>query len=596
MRLFVRVGGYDERMDAAPAALQGMHAYLTLDSLGIREATRAELLDLVRQFEWSSTFGSLATLASALANGPDESSIGRTQVEHVRVPLQQQTHSLDYRLAAIAERLRQVPPEAPIAHEQVLYFLQALTVLEGADAGAAPAKHEIARLALVANGHLMELMPGSGALDQVEAAVVDIGRLSRFGNAHPDLAARVGRFVRLLEQMPEQGPFKSPEDWRALGELAFGRPFEDFADILLVPLVMLSTSWGMPDPATRALAPPLVHPTTWFAQTRVSFQAAAPFFERVTWTREELRAKLRRRQDGLPASLVTLYHRPFLRLGPDALCCASPWLLWEQLRYGAWNRFRETCNALGEEWLPTFGVLFEQWCKWVADVARKKPGFSGLVVLAERIGGPDEIEDVVFLHSDIAVLFSVKGGLVPEEVARGGPETRKTALEWYERFFFAKRQGRYPDGAVRLLSEKIDRLRQGGYEPRLPRACRVIPVLVSYDNLGESFALYRWLTTRCTAESLLQQENVAPLTIATVDDFEGLFSLAARGVSMLDVLVAKTSQASRERRLRHVLMDFRRGVADLRLEELHQAFGSITARSGMKLFGRPFEIPAAPGI
>ena len=55
----------------------------------------------------------------------------------------------------------------------------------------------------------------------------------------------------------------------------------------------------------------------------------------------------------------------------------------------------------------------------------------------------------------------------------------------------------------------------------------VLPVVVGYDHVGESFALYEWVTHRLKEEGLLQHANIAAPAIISIETFEALMALAA---------------------------------------------------------------------
>ena len=127
-----------------------------------------------------------------------------------------------------------------------------------------------------------------------------------------------------------------------------------------------------------------------------------------------------------------------------------------------------------------------------------------------------------------------------ENIARHSV-SRTRVLDWYEEFFFGLPNKDFRAGAIRQLSTKIDKIRQGMFEPMLPRDLPLFPVLVTFDSMGESVPLYMWLRERSDAQGLLTQPLVAQLTLAGVEEFETLVSLAAAGTSLVELLSRRSA-------------------------------------------------------
>ena len=121
---------------------------------------------------------------------------------------------------------------------------------------------------------------------------------------------------------------------------------------------------------------------------------------------------------------------------------------------------------------------------------------------------------------------SVRGSTVAFfKMAHGhrGAGSGDNVVDWFDDFLFRPSRGRYAAGGAVLLSEKVNRIRRGDYESRgVPKGVRIFPVIVTYDTLGETDALYRWIERRCAEAGFLQQADVEPLTLGDVEDFERL--------------------------------------------------------------------------
>src|SRR5262245_30464738 len=70
----------------------------------------------------------------------------------------------------------------------------------------------------------------------------------------------------------------------------------------------------------------------------------------------------------------------------------------------------------------------------------------------------------------------------------------------------------------------------------MPRTVPIVPILVTYEGLGEDVLFYRWIRERCRVRNLLRQDRVAPITFIDVEEFETLMSYIAQGRSLLGFL------------------------------------------------------------
>jgi len=115
-------------------------------------------------------------------------------------------------------------------------------------------------------------------------------------------------------------------------------------------------------------------------------------------------------------------------------------------------------------------------------------------------------------------------------------------------------------------------------------------VLVTFDEFCESGALYKWIDRRCQDLKLFQQENVAPLTLLSIDEYEGLLGLASHGTSPISVLERKVAGEWRLARMDTLLYEIG-NRATLRLEEQAARFFAVTEACKARLFRAPAAEP-----
>jgi hypothetical protein len=314
-------------------------------------------------------------------------------------------------------------------------------------------------------------------------------------------------------------------------------------------------------------------------------ELAHRFLADISCSRDDARAELNRahRPGRLPYALGLCVRKPFVDVGDGVLVPWSPWVVREQLRLAPWARLLAASNDLGgavarEDWLRTFGDLFEGWCRFVGQATASSSTCNVRVDMPTQTGDDTEIEDVLLIGERDVALFSVKARLMREDVVKAA-RSRAEVLDWYESLLFAAPKGKYRAGAVRLLDRKISAIRRGAYEPQIRRDARVLPVLVTFEDLGENEALYRWIQTRCNADDLLQQANVVPLTLMHVHEYEATMAIAAAGGDVFGILgeradVNRAWERFELTRSRHV-----NDVGALRLDEIEKVFRSTTERT-----------------
>jgi hypothetical protein len=276
---------------------------------------------------------------------------------------------------------------------------------------------------------------------------------------------------------------------------------------------------------------------------------------------------------------------------------------------GTWAKLNGAAKEVlgtssNQRFAATFGYLFERWCASLAKEAARHRGFKGRLLVPSSPGASDEIEDVVVVDRERVALFSVKASLVKEPALKTA-RSLDAMIEWLRRFFFAnpttEKQAGYRGGALWLLDQKIERIRAGAYESRgLPRHSLIIPVVVSFDKVGESGILYRWIEEECSRLGILSaRPNVRPLTILTPEDYEGLLALGTQRTRICDLLIDKTRKAEKWGRTDAFLLRKARHPRALRLPDMEERFHQLVERSIERLRAAgQFEDPngSAPAI
>lgn len=480
------------------------------------------------------TFLQVARLGSVAANS-DGGSRGELAAELTTKLLAGYSGSLRPLEALVADFILAQGSRRTVLHEQCVYLLLALATLYCGEVGAAPSFAKVAFWLLAANDYLPSWDADARALDTYEDAVAEFWRATRFNQGNHSKRDLV-RGALLFRERPPRGPLGAR--WEKLQIEAFGMPYDQYAAELAAPLSLLASTWG-----TRLdnspLRSPIIEPIQWCRGS----DAHARFFSTRAWTRDEARLRLRESlgPSGVPRGIGAFTRRPFMLIGSELLV-ASPWPVRESLRLSAWASYREAeqkVTGSSGAWMPGFGDLLETWCRRIANAGapRIAAATGAEIIMSRNIGGDDEFEDVIITDGRRLALFSVKSSLAPHTIAR--TECSKSeVVDWHERFFFEKpqREKRQRGGVLRQLDAKIRRVRDGALFPRVARDAFIIPVVVTFEHFGDSFALYSWLRRRCERERLLYQSTVRPPSVMTVAEFELLISLAASGADVLQRL------------------------------------------------------------
>jgi len=562
--------------------------YATVAEFARQQPTPEALVDLCAGFGWAPAFLKLSELACKLSSAP-----GAELSEEVRRVtsrlLARYRFAPDALLRVIGEYFEE-HPERPIAQEPSIYLVQALMLLHGNESEDAPDEYGIPLLLLNANTFVDQWRdPDPTALSELEQAVADAFRASRY----VERGSRIPTLIRtwMLYQMPFREPMSADERDR-IEQAAFDGPFEQYFESFVFPLYLHAASWGLNNLGAYNQ---VVNPARWLADANVDEAWIARQFEKISVTRADAAEQIRRGigVDGLPHSPTVFYRYPFIRIEETgSLIPASARVVQDHLITGLWARFnaglREVRGRGHMGWFTIFGDMFEGWCRQVARNSFAETDQAHLdLLLSDGIGDDDEIEDVVIAEREAnrVVLFSAKARLVPEATVRGA-RSRTAALEWLENFLFVEPTDEHRGGAIRLLNNKIQQIRAGQVE-EIASNSTIFPVLVTYDNIGETPLLYRWLSQRCTEEGLLQQDGVASLVVMAIDDYEFFFSLMTNNLNPIEILAERNETfEGRMTPVRQAIIETAGEQAVTRPTWLDQAFNDLAGEGLRRLYNR----------
>lgn len=558
------------RKEAGPDPLAGVDFYVGLRAIFGTHLNHGELIESLARSSWMESFVAVSHLAAMTANAPEGVRSARVRDASLQPLLRANAEGP---IAQVQEYLRANYDRVNIAHEEALSFVQHLIILHGGDTDREPSEYERSMWLLAAGDHVAEWAEADGrTLSATELLIAEAAKASR-SNRTTDPLRDVARIYLMFRDAPAVGRFSDSERWKELQQAALGVSYETYFQTRIFPLFMASKGWGTG--TTKVSEVPVIQVSSWSeAVGSEEAEQVAKWLGELSVDRATLRAEIRKRmrlEDQLPHAPTALLHHPLVKLKDDFIGVASPWMMRAHLVTGVWAAFLRAVKAMadGLEWMRSFGYVFEGWLRRVAKMV--PPSEQIKFVLADTIGGEDEVEDVVALESGHAILFSAKSRMVKEEIARHAV-SRSKVVDWYEEFFFSKKAGDQRGGAVRQIDARISMLRKGVFEKYgVPRTEHVIPVLVTFDDLCEERELYEWLEARCLAEGLLQQQNVSPLVLANVDEFERLMAIPRRGESLAAFL------RERETKSRHLRlnMQFRSTREQDRFPEMVAAFESV---------------------
>ena len=559
--------------------------YETAKTLFGLEVEPEFLIQRVRSFPWEDSFYRLAQLAAKVTRfGPDSELIRRLTID----PLAALTG--DASAASLIQNARRAVAERRnrmvVAHEQAISFMQHLVLLEGGGEGPEkPADAELSLWLACAGTFLSRWREESEASAERHALIASMSHGLRFNNSF-DAARTLVRSSLLFATPPANGDLAVQATWDAIVADAFGGRYEEFLEAVLGPLYMLSQGWG---DESSSWPNPAIDTDKFLAETKVPADRFVEMLKLMSADRETLRETIRKRtKDGLPHAPTALLYQPFVQVTNSIYVAASPWAIQHQVRFAPWAQMmyatkRTSAKGGPDPWFRAFGQLVEAWCRRTAVEAERSPYFRARLHMPATPGGDDEVEDVVLIEGRAVVLFSVKSRVMDAKAAREATSVA-TTMDWYRDYFFEKRGDDYRGGAVRQLDKRVQMIREGKFEDQgIASTARILPVIVTYDSLGESDPLYRWLEARCAEEGLLQGPDVGPVTLARVDEFEDLMARAADGKSVVEIL-RRREQSDRYRRLDQVLHEHLLPKRRRRLPFFNDTYHQLVQRILGRLF------------
>jgi hypothetical protein len=558
-----------------------MRSWIGFSAVTGRPKNAKDLRAFVGGFDWRETFVRLAHLTAS----PRSDSYSTKANDRLRFALSQCWYSWQSEPTPerhlVADHFRFFAHDALVLHEEVVYFLQAAALMEGSENGRAPMVTDLGMMVLGANDFLggwKEL--GEYDEDAVEPLVAELCRVTRF-NRSADPLREIIRAYMLFQERPRG--VASDAEWEKVQAAAFGSTYALFFESCVDPLAAMTHLWEINE------WPPVLDEGKWLTVPFESPQAHE-FVARLTWDVDSAREEIGKNLDatGLPHSPSLFFKKPFVRIGPGRVVAASPHMVREQLFLGAWNTFREKLK----HWHYRFGDLVEEWCRRVARWAETSADFKGKLILSDAIGSVDEIEDIVLLEPGRVILFSVKSRLLRHSDVKDAA-SRPAIVAWHEELLFAPKLPGKSAGAFRLLHDRATAIRGGVHAPAIPSDARIIPVLVTFEELGDNGALRAWTDQRLENEALLQQADVGGAVFATVAEFEELMALAARGHLAGDVL--ETYLVERRSRLKDVLHDKEPDTLLRRLPQMEREFEKMTESVRRTLQGARDRVPESNG-
>ena len=562
-------------------ALINVHAWTTLSELiGVRMPT-TDLIASVQTLHREETLWGLARLAAVLANAPG-SVMGPKARAWTRDLLVRRRESPNPLESAVARALERLPLERAVGHAHVVFLLQLMTVAYASSTGIVPTADYLAFLMLATNDYIPEWMPKkNSALSSIEQVLGPSFYCTTF-NRSDDLMRSLLRIVDLAGYRSERQ--FDERTWAQIQQEAFGTSFEEYVELFLAPMYILSKGWNDED------RPPVTMLEQWGCDERER-GLCGRWFREASMTLEEAREAFagRRMESGLLGLTTEFFRKPFVRMNASHFVCLSPWHMRDHVVFGTWGKLNEASKKVlgtseNQRFASAFGYSFERWAGGLAKEASESGAFTGSLILPSAPGAEDEIEDVVVLEGNLVAMFSAKAKLVRETSLKTANFVEDT-VEWLHQFFFedeeSAKKRRHRAGAALLLDAKVQKLRNGDYEARgLGRNAIVLPCVISFDNVGESGALYRWLGQQCAERGILSaRPNVRPLTVLTPEDYESLMSLGADGLGVCRLLAEKTGPDLAEGPLDQFLYERAPGDKLLRLRSMRPRFERLAGRS-----------------
>lgn len=312
------------------AAFRGVVTYLAASEFGAPPSGE-DLVSFVSLFSWRRSFLKLSELAAIMVYDQEPFS---PRIQQRTVAALRALHFARARNFVLLPRYLRM--ERPLAHEAVIYLLQALVLLHGSEDDARePTDAGIALMLLMANDFVPRWADESEVPDRFtlkERNLAESTRILQYNQYHYRTHALI-RGSRMLAAPPPRTPqWRDLQSWHALQVRAFKMPFSDYMESLALPLYFHSTIWGGDDKAGNFVQP-IFAPRRWLSETNVDTSLGTAFLSDLAWTRDEARTVLRQqmRSDGTVSSPTIFFRRPFVWLTNDEVVAATPWVVRDQL-------------------------------------------------------------------------------------------------------------------------------------------------------------------------------------------------------------------------------------------------------------------------
>jgi hypothetical protein len=528
---------------------------------------------------WETTFKTISVIAATLSR---QGILGEAQKDLMTaLTRQQDPHPLS---AVMAARLPEHIGKRPILHERLLYVMFQLAAEEcQIDSGRTPSFVEMTYLGLLLNDHIDHGY--TDAIEQQTNFASAIALALRYNQDRDRLRAITRSYSMLVEAPPTHAQLaKNPQLWLEIQhEACSGHLLDDYFALFMYPMILFSQSvWGQKD------VPPQLDVSLWYKNAPQLQPVAHSWIAPLTTTKDELVSA--REQSAIPIAPRTLLRKPFVRFG-DQYWASSPWACQRQLHTGIRHRLFQAAKRLGrkheEAWTFSLGDMFEQWAHQMTRSASEGRHMRGTFLVPDE-PGRDEVEDIVWTHEKVAILFSVKSTLMAEDDAFN-VKSESGVVDWFEKFLFAQRRPKYRPGAARLLDLKVERIRAGG--TTIARDATIYPVVVMYDDPLESVGVIDWLAQRQHELGVLTQPGVRPLLVCSIDTYEALLFLAHSGRDLGVLFEQKQSEAWRRVRF-DVFLNHFSTEEHFRLPEIEKRYVEASRRVLEKL-KREARIPEA---
>ena len=271
-----------------------------------------------------------------------------------------------------------------------------------------------------------------------------------------------------------------------------------------------------------------------FSQYEASADLVLQFASR---SEPEMKSAVERRYSPsrlLPFDVLPFAQTPLISFDRFA-CCPSSKMMADKLTTGLYHLFLQPSVPKGtrEQFLNYIGYVFEDYVEQL--LVRLFPPTSGRYLreqeMRPRLAG--KVCDGLLLYESAAILFEVKGTVMPLEVRNGSNwETLESKLQ--DIFLDAAKQ----------LEDTIQGIREGklreiGVDPK--GIYSYLPVVVTLDNIGMIEPVYQRIQAYLSANGLLDNDDVLSFQCIEVGELDQIEADIEHGRNLLQLLRGKAS-------------------------------------------------------